>query len=117
MELNVLKGGRQGEPSEKQGLLEDIAEGSTLSPAAAMAASQSLLSTTVDLRAYVNRSGVSVPQYFSAMRAFVMFRSLGLRHLPVVDEHNRVVGIITRKELLNESLTEKLSALGIHVAH
>jgi hypothetical protein len=43
-------------------------------------------------------------------------RALGLRHLPVVDEHNHVVGIVTRKELLDESLGEKLSALGIHVS-
>jgi hypothetical protein len=73
-------------------------------------------SADLDLRAYVNRSGVSVPHHFSAMRTFVMFRTLGLRHLPVVDEHNHVVGIVTRKELLDESLGEKLSALGIHVS-
>ncbi len=71
----------------------------------------------IDLRAYVNRSGVSVPNHFSAMRTFIMFRTLGLRHLPVVDEHNHVVGIVTRKELLDESLGERLSALGIHVSH
>ena len=74
-------------------------------------------SADLDLRAYVNRSGVSVPNHFSAMRTFVMFRTLGLRHLPVVDEHNHVVGIVTRKELLDESLGEKLSHLGIHVHH
>jgi hypothetical protein len=74
-------------------------------------------SADLDLRAYVNRSGVSVPHHFSAMRTFMMFRTLGLRHLPVVDEHNHVVGIVTRKELLDESLGEKLSALGIHVSH
>ena len=74
-------------------------------------------SPDLDLRAYVNRSGVSVPHHFSAMRTFVMFRTLGLRHLPVVDEHNHVVGIVTRKELLDESLGEKLSHLGIHVHH
>jgi len=115
MELNVLKGGRHAD-AEKQGLLEGIAEGSAAT-SPVEAAEQTLLSTVVDLRAYVNRSGVSMPQYFSAMRAFVMFRTLGLRHLPVVDEHNRVVGIVTRKELLNESLSDKLAAMGIHVAH
>ncbi len=32
-------------------------------------------------------------------RAHVMFLSMGLRHLPVVDEASHVVGIITRKDL------------------
>jgi CBS domain-containing protein len=73
-------------------------------------------SADLDLRSYVNRSGVSVPIHFSAMRTFMMFRTLGLRHLPVVDEHNHVVGIVTRKELLDESLAEKLAHLGIHVS-
>jgi CBS domain-containing protein len=117
MELNVLKGGSRAD-AETQGLLQGITERSTVVPSSAeAAAAPTLLTTVVDLRAYVNRSGVCVPLHFSAMRAFVMFRSLGLRHLPVVDEHNRVVGIVTRKELLNEGLSEKLAALGIHVGH
>jgi hypothetical protein len=87
------------------------------SPDAAEAGDTVPGSPDLDLRAYVNRSGVSVPHHFSAMRTFVMFRTLGLRHLPVVDEHNHVVGIVTRKELLDESLGEKLSHLGIHVHH
>ena len=38
------------------------------------------------------------PQIQSAMsleRAYTMFRNMGLRHLLVVDEHNRVQGIVT----------------------
>ena len=88
--------------------------------AAAEAASRevaTLLSGDVDLRAYINRSGVSVPHHFSAMRTFSLFRTMGLRHLPVVDEHNHVVGIVTRKELLDESLGEKLHKLGIGGGH
>jgi len=74
-------------------------------------------SLDLDLTAYVNRSGVSVSRYFNAMRAFRMFRSLGLRHLPVVDEYNRVCGIITRAQLLDESISEKLAHIGIHIDH
>jgi len=37
-----------------------------------------------------------------------MFRTLGLRHLTVVDMANRAVGIITRKDLMGFSLDEKL---------
>lgn len=38
-------------------------------------------------------------QEASAMRCHEIFVSLGLRHLCVVDSHNRVAGIITRKDL------------------
>lgn len=98
---------------EQQGLLHDANGKSADAPAASAA----IKAMEIDLRTYVNRSGVCVPHHFSAMRAFIMFRTLGLRHLPVVDEHNHVVGIVTRKELLDESLGEKLAALGIHVHH
>ena len=63
----------------------------------------------LDLRPYVNRSNVSVPQTFSAQRTYLVFRTLGLRHMPVVDEHNHVVGMVTRKELLKERLRARLA--------
>jgi predicted transcriptional regulator len=37
-----------------------------------------------------------------------LFRTLGLRFLCVVNHNNQVVGIITRKDLLPESLTNSL---------
>jgi len=111
LELKVIGG--QGAGSSSAG----HSEPSGLDAAETGATDSMPGSPDLDLRAYVNRSGVSVPHHFSAMRTFVMFRTLGLRHLPVVDEHNHVVGIVTRKELLDESLGEKLSHLGIHVHH
>ena len=69
----------------------------------------------IDLRPYTNRSETAVPADFSAMRTYLLFRTLGLRHLPVVDEHNRVVGMVTRKELLSEALMAAMSAAGLHV--
>jgi len=115
MELKVISSPmavRSGRAHETQSLLNGHEEAG---PSSAPACSAPSLE--IDLRAYVNRSGVCVPHHFSAMRAFIMFRTLGLRHLPVVDEHNHVVGLVTRKELLDESLGEKLAALGIHVQH
>ena len=45
----------------------------------------------------------------SLERAYIMFRTMGLRHMLVVDEHNRVKGIVTRKDLLGFRLDEAVS--------
>lgn len=55
------------------------------------------LALMLDLGPYVNTSAAAVQSSFSVERAHMLFRSLGLRHLSVVDAHNRVRGIITRK--------------------
>ena len=64
----------------------------------------------LELREYVNRSAPYVPDSFSVLRAYDLFRSLGLRHLPVVDERGRAAGMVTRKELLHASLRARLCA-------
>ncbi|KAG2454447.1 hypothetical protein HYH02_001466 [Chlamydomonas schloesseri] len=53
----------------------------------------------IDLRPYMNRSPLTIRKDCSAARAHQVFLNLGLRHLLVVDAHNHVVGIITRKDL------------------
>ncbi|KXZ44967.1 hypothetical protein GPECTOR_60g745 [Gonium pectorale] len=60
----------------------------------------------MDLRPYMNRhahaapgSPLTIRKDCSAARAHQVFINLGLRHLLVVDAHNHVVGIITRKDL------------------
>ncbi|KAG2485675.1 hypothetical protein HYH03_015647 [Edaphochlamys debaryana] len=53
----------------------------------------------MDLRPYMNRSPLTIRKDCSAARAHQVFLNLGLRHLLVVDAHNHVVGIITRKDL------------------
>ncbi|GIL89138.1 hypothetical protein Vretimale_16173 [Volvox reticuliferus] len=53
----------------------------------------------IDLRPYMNRSPLTIRKDCSAARAHQVFINLGLRHLLVVDAHNHVVGIITRKDL------------------
>jgi len=57
---------------------------------------------------YVNRSAARIDEDFSLHRTYIVFRTLGLRHLTVVDTANRVVGIITRKDLMGFSLEERL---------
>lgn len=62
----------------------------------------------VDLRKYINRSAMSVPERFSLHRTYNIFRSLGLRHITIVDNNFHVTGIITRKDLMGFSIEEKL---------
>lgn len=54
----------------------------------------------LDLSAYVNSSAFSVSECCTLRRAFLLFRTMGLRHLPVVNEDGCVRGIITRKDLI-----------------
>ncbi|XP_028267048.1 H(+)/Cl(-) exchange transporter 7 isoform X2 [Parambassis ranga] len=53
----------------------------------------------MDLTEFMNPTPYTVPQETSLPRVFKLFRALGLRHLVVVDDVNRVVGLVTRKDL------------------
>ncbi|KAJ7547275.1 hypothetical protein O6H91_08G078100 [Diphasiastrum complanatum] len=53
----------------------------------------------LDLRPFMNRAPITVRRECSAQRVYHIFRTLGLRHLCVTDSHNRVIGIITRKDI------------------
>ncbi|ELT90363.1 hypothetical protein CAPTEDRAFT_205672 [Capitella teleta] len=54
----------------------------------------------VDLEPFINISAPKVDEDYSLHRTYQIFRTLGLRHLIVIDIHNQVVGIITRQDLL-----------------
>ncbi|KAM3863470.1 H(+)/Cl(-) exchange transporter 7 isoform 2-T2 [Diretmus argenteus] len=53
----------------------------------------------MDLTEFMNPTPYTVPQETSLPRVFKLFRALGLRHLVVADNENRVVGLVTRKDL------------------
>jgi chloride channel 7 len=53
----------------------------------------------LDLRPYMYLSPYSLTENTNLPRIFRLFRGLGLRHLIIVDEHNRVVGIVTRIDI------------------
>lgn len=53
----------------------------------------------MDLSEFMNPTPYTVPQDTSLPRVFKLFRALGLRHLVVVDDENRVIGLVTRKDL------------------
>ncbi|CAK1595967.1 unnamed protein product [Parnassius mnemosyne] len=56
-------------------------------------------SCTIDLRPFMNPSPYTLPHRASLPRLFRLFRALGLRHLPIVNDVNEVVGMVTRKDI------------------
>ena len=52
------------------------------------------------LTPYINTSAFVIQEQFSISRTFILFRTMGLRHLTVVNEYNEVTGIITRYDLM-----------------
>lgn len=60
-------------------------------------------------RPYINQSAMSVKSNFSLHRTYIIFRTLGLRHLVVThSDGGQVVGMITRRDLMGFNLEEKL---------
>ncbi|XP_026317798.1 H(+)/Cl(-) exchange transporter 7 [Hyposmocoma kahamanoa] len=53
----------------------------------------------IDLRPFMNPSPYTLPHRASLPRLFRLFRALGLRHLPIVNDVNEVVGMVTRKDI------------------
>lgn len=56
----------------------------------------------IDLAPFINPSPYVVPEDMSLTKVYNLFRQLGLRHLFVVPRASRVIGMITRKDLLIE---------------
>jgi len=79
---------------------EELAK--TLPDIATIAASLSSQDNSmyIDLLPYVNTSATVVHDTCSYTEAYRLFRTMGLRHLFVINKNNEVVGVITRKDLL-----------------
>jgi len=56
----------------------------------------------LDFRPYMDRGTITVTRECPVSRCSEIFRSFGTRHLPVLNYHHVVEGIITRKELMSE---------------
>lgn len=68
------------------------------------------LPSVVDLSLITNRSPWVIPPYFNLQMTYHAFRSMGLRHMVVLDG-DTVCGIITRKDLLVDSLRRRTKEL------
>ncbi|KAL8486372.1 hypothetical protein ACS0TY_023171 [Phlomoides rotata] len=60
----------------------------------------------IDLAPFLNPSPYVVPEDMSLTKVYNLFRQLGLRHILVVPRASRVIGMITRKDLLIEDNEE-----------
>ncbi|CAN1807682.1 Chloride channel protein CLC-d [Linum perenne] len=56
----------------------------------------------IDLAPFLNPSPYVVPEDMSVTKVYNLFRQLGLRHIFVVPRPSRIIGLITRKDLLIE---------------
>lgn len=63
----------------------------------------------VNLSPYVDQSSYSVPETFSLERGYNLFRSMGLRHITVVDKFNAPVGMLSRKDLLHLNVEHRMA--------
>ena len=59
----------------------------------------------------MNPSPYTIHNTMPVSQTFSLFRGLGLRHLPVIDQVGVVVGIITRHDLTEEKLESVLDNL------
>jgi len=69
--------------------------------------SPSDLNSWIDLRPYMDTAPYALNESSSIARCYRLFRTMGLRHLVVLDNHHRVTGIVTRKDI-TESRLENL---------
>jgi len=53
----------------------------------------------LDLRPFMNPTPFSVRGISPLTRVYHLYRKMGLRHLPVCNKRNEVIGIITRQDL------------------
>ena len=60
---------------------------------------EKLASLYIDLRPYMNIAPMTVRRFCNGGRVHQIFTSLGMRHIYVVDALNKVVGVITRKDI------------------
>lgn len=68
-------------------------------------------SVFVNLDPFINISTPKVDKDFSLQRSYRIFRTLGLRHLVVIDMRNKVVGMITRQDLMQFHIQERVEKM------
>lgn len=104
--------GDQGPPAYRVAYpeLRELEIHAKLTDAVLLPVSDELEDSFVDLTPYIDESHFVVYETFSVKQAHLLFRKIGLRHLPVVNSSNEPVGMITRKDVAGFELMYKLEA-------
>ncbi|EFA81710.1 chloride channel protein [Heterostelium album PN500] len=68
-------------------------------------------SIQVDFTNIMNLTVLTVNEEFAVSEAFQLFRTMGLRHMPVVNSYNKLKGIITKKDLLEKTCEQRYREL------
>lgn len=71
-------------------------------------------SKLVDIVPYMNPCPYTVYPTTPVPQVFNLFRSMGLRHLPVVSHEGQVLGMVTRHNLIHEFLETRLEETKLH---
>jgi len=71
---------------------------------------ESDMNRQVDLGPYMNAAAMAVHPSARLSRVHLLFRSLGLRHLTVTNSENTVLGMITRRDITD--ITMSLQTMG-----
>lgn len=74
---------------------------------------ESHLRMKVHLQQFINLSPYTCNESVSFSRIFNLFRSMGLRHLVIVNEDNKAVGMVTRKDLAKFRKWRKQGSSGV----
>ncbi|XP_046616599.1 H(+)/Cl(-) exchange transporter 7 isoform X1 [Neodiprion virginianus] len=67
----------------------------------------------MDLRPFMNPSPYTVQHSATLPRVFRLFRALGLRHLPIVNDTNEVIGMVTRKDIARFRIWRHQGRMGL----
>merc|ERR1711871_895153 len=60
----------------------------------------------LDLRPFIDTTAHVINEHTSILRTYRMFRTLGLRHLCVINKHNHLLGIVTRADLASVHIND-----------
>lgn len=65
----------------------------------------------IDLTPYMNPSPFVIQEHSPVTQVFNIFRTMGLRHLTIVNKSNQAVGMITRKDLTDVRFRKQLQVI------
>lgn len=76
--------------------------------------SEADLDSPLDLRSFYDPAPFAVNGLAPLSVVYRLFNEIGVRHIPVLSSSQRLIGIITRKDVQPENISHRLSAVEVH---